>query len=115
MNQSVGARERGERRRLALAPGLVGAVTAIVGILAIGGDLFFGVSFVLATLALITGWFVVKSRQWWLLPLPAFIAVLWNPMFPVNLNDGYWLLAHYGAAGVFIALGLLIRVPDADG
>lgn len=99
-------------RRIALAPGLVGSVTAILSVFAIGTEWFFVVSFVIAVVALIIGWFAVQSRQWWWLPLPTAIAVVWNPVFPLAFADGVWLPLQYIAAAAFIAAGLSIRVSD---
>lgn len=101
-------------RRMALAPGLLGATTALLGVLAIGTELFFAISFVIAVVALIVGWFVVQSRQWWWLPIPAAIAVLWNPAFPFLLSDSTWLPLHYLAAAAFIAVGLFVRTRSVD-
>jgi hypothetical protein len=41
---------------MALALGLLGAIVAIVGVSAIGHELFIVVSFVISLLALIVGW-----------------------------------------------------------
>lgn len=97
---------------MALAPGLFGAITALGGILAIGADLFYVVQFVMAVVALVTLWFAVQSRQWWWVPLPAAIAVVWNPVFPVSLDDAYWLPLQYVAAAGFLVVGLVIQVRD---
>ena len=112
MNRSARDRSHGERRRLALAPGLLGAITALVGILAIGGDLYSVVRFIIAVVALIAGWFAVQARQWWWLPLPVAIAGVWNPVFPLALDDVFWLFLHYIAAAGFIVIGLVIQVPE---
>jgi hypothetical protein len=80
---------------MALAPGLLGAIVSIAGVFAIGNEFFFAVSFVIAVLALIIGWFAVQSRQWWWLPLPGVIAVVWNPVIPLAL------LTCPGFGGVF--------------
>ena len=71
-------------------------------------------SMVIAVLALIIGWFAVQSRQWWWLPLPAAIAVVWNPVIPLALADAVWLPLQYAAAAGFIVAGLVIRVSDHD-
>lgn len=101
-------------RRLALAPGLLGAVAAVVGILAIGSGFFIFVQFVITILAAIIGWFAVQARQWWWLPIPVAIAVLWNPVVPVTLGEVWQLPAQYFAALGFVIVGLVVRVPDDD-
>jgi hypothetical protein len=114
MTQSSRANEPEPLRRMALAPGLLGAIVAIAGVFAIGNEFFFAVSFVIAVLALIIGWFAVQSLQWWWLPLPAAIAVVWNPVIPLALADAVWLPLQYAAAAGFIVAGLVIRVSDHD-
>lgn len=97
---------------MALAPGLTGAGVALVGIPAIASDFFYVVGFVISVVALIAGWFALQSDQWGWLPLPAGVAALWNPVLPLTLDDGYWLVLHHSAALVFILVGLVIRVPS---
>lgn len=101
-------------RRLALAPSLVGALVAVIGILAIGSGFFFFVQFLVAVLAMIVGWFAVQARQWWWLPIPAAIAIVWNPVVPVPLDESWWLPAQYLAALAFVIAGLVIRVPEDE-
>ncbi len=100
-------------RRLALAPGLLGAIAAVVGILAIGTGFFIFVQFTVTILAAIIGWFALQGRQWWWLPIPAAIAVVWNPVVPIMLGAAWQLPAQYIAALGFVVAGLVIRVPEA--
>ena len=45
-------------------------------------------------------------------PLGA-VAVLWNPVFPIELGQAeLWLALQYVAAAVFIAAGILIKTVD---
>lgn len=97
---------------MALAPGLLGAIVAIVGVSAIGHELFIVVSFVISLLALIVGWYAVQSRHWWWLPLPPAIAVVWNPVYPLTLAEEVWQLLQYVADAGFIVTGLPIREPE---
>lgn len=110
MNQDTHRDEAPELRRMALAPGLLGAISSIVSILVIGGELFFVARMVIAVLALIIGWFGAQSRQWWWLPLPLAIAVVWNPVVPFTLEDAVWLPLQYVAAAGFVIAGLTIKV-----
>lgn len=101
-----------EARRLALAPGLLGVIVALLGIIAIGSEFFFIVRLVLTVIALIIGWFTFQSRQWWWLPLPILIAVTWNPVVPFVLDDPLWLALHYLAAAGFIVVGVAVKVAE---
>lgn len=105
---------RPARRRFALAPGLLGVVVALGGIIAIGTEAFFFVQFVIAILALIVGWFALQARQWWWLPIPVALAVVWNPVVPIPLDDAAWLTAQYLAVLGFVVAGLVITVPEDE-
>lgn len=82
------------------------------GILAIGSGFFIFVQFAISILAATIGWFAVQSRQWWWLPVPVAIAVVWNPVVPIMLGEAWQLPAQYIAALGFVVVGLVIRVPD---
>jgi hypothetical protein len=102
-------------RRLALAPALIAAVVLFVGIALIGQDGFVFVSWGVAVLALIVMVFALQARHWWWLPVFAAVAVFWNPVVPFGFDGALWLGAQYVAIAVFIAAGVLIKVPTADG
>ena len=103
-----------EFTRPALAPGLLGAVALVVGILLIGTDGFLFVLFAVSILACIIAVFAWQAKSWWwLLPLAA-IVVLWNPVWPLPLTGQGWLAAQFIAAAVFIAAGILIKVRNPD-
>jgi hypothetical protein len=100
-------------RRTALAPGILAAIALLVGVAIITTDGFIVVRYIVSILALIVTVFAWQARQWWwiigLLP----IAVLWNPVFPIDLGmPDLWLGLQYVAVLVFIAAGVLIRVED---
>ena len=65
--------------------------------------------------ALIVAVFAWQAGQWWwLVPLVA-IAVLWNPVLPIELGQAeLWMALQYVAAAVFIAAGILIKVVDSS-
>ncbi|SDQ47719.1 DUF6804 family protein [Microbacterium sp. cf332] len=112
-SRSVRPAAQPQRQRNALAPGILGAAALIAGIPLIGGEFAMAVSFVVAILALIIAWFAVQARQWWwALPMVA-VAVLWNPVVPVALDDAVWVAAHVVGAATFIAAGALVWVPRA--
>ena len=54
-----------------------------------------------------------QAKQWWWLPALAAIVVLWNPIVPLQLELFVWQVLHLAAAVVFVAAGLLIKVPMA--
>ena len=100
-------------RRTALAPAVLGAMAALVGVLLIDAEPYIIIRFVVSILALVVAVFAWQARQWWwLLPLGA-IAVVWNPVFIISIG-GPWLLLHYVAVLVFIVVGILVKVPNVD-
>ena len=101
-------------RRTALAPAILGAIALLAGVALIDGDGFTVVRFVVSILALIVAWFGWQAKQWWWIAVLVPIAVLWNPVFPIGLEHNAFLFAHYIAAIVFIAAGVLIRVRNPD-
>jgi hypothetical protein len=102
-------------RRTALAPGILAAIVLVAGVALIHSDAFIAFRYGVSILALILVVFAYQAKAWWwILPLAA-IAVLWNPIWPLTPSpDQLWLGAQYVAAIVFIAAGLLIKVPNTD-
>ncbi|HEX4442220.1 MAG TPA: DUF6804 family protein [Galbitalea sp.] len=102
-------------RRTALAPGLLGAIVLLAGLALLESSAYYWISVVVAVLAAIMVVFAWQAKQWWWLPFLAAIVVLWNPVWPINLNQGYiWVILQYVAAVVFIVSGILIKVPNPD-
>lgn len=101
-------------RRLALVPAIIAAIALLVGVTAIDGGPFVVVTWIAAIFAGIVGVFAFQARQWWWLPLLAAILVVFNPVWPLTLDDTLWRILHYVAALVFLASGWLIRVPIPD-
>ena len=100
--------------RPALAPGLIAAVVLFVGIALIGQNAFTFTSWGVAVLALIVMVFAIRARHWWWLPVFAAVVVLWNPVVPFGFDGPLWLGAQYLAILVFLAAGVLIKVPAAE-
>lgn len=100
-------------RRTALIPSLLAVIALLIGVALIGGEGFTVIRYVVSILALIVAVFAWQARQpWWIIGL-APVAVLWNPVFPIELGlPDVWLGLQYVAAIVFIAAGVLIRVQD---
>ncbi len=98
-------------RRTALAPGLLASVALLVGVALIETETFIVIRFVVAILALIVLVFAVQARHWWWVPFLVAIAVVWNPVYPLDISGPWWLAAHYVAILVFVLAGVLIKVP----
>ncbi|GAB3606830.1 hypothetical protein GCM10027413_22390 [Conyzicola nivalis] len=101
-------------RRTALAPGILGALVLLAGIALIGSDAFTIIRFAVCALALIVSVFAWQARMWWWIIGLGPIALLWNPVFPVELDDNTWLTVEYVAALVFIAAGILIKIRNPE-
>lgn len=101
-------------RRMALAPAILATIALLAGVAAIGGDVYLVIRFIVAIFALIVGVYAWQARQWWWLVLLGPIAIVWNPVLPIDLDRGSLLLLHYAAAIVFIAAGILIKVRNDE-
>lgn len=102
-------------RRTALAPGILAAIVLLAGLALFTSSEFFWIKTVTAILAAIVAVYAWQSRQWWWLPILAAIVVLWNPIWPIDLNqDKVWLILQYVAAILFVVIGVLIKVPNPD-
>lgn len=110
MARSKSATDPKDVQRNALAPGLLAALVLLIGVAAIGSGAFTIVQFVVTILALIVAWFAIQAKHWWWIPVFAAIAVVWNPVFPIDLPEQWWMAAHYLALVAFVLAGLLVRV-----
>jgi hypothetical protein len=99
--------------RLALAPGLLAAIVLLAGVALVESDWFTIFRYAISILAAIIGVFAFQAKQWWWLPAFAAIVVVWNPIAPLQLDLLAWQILHLVAAVVFVAAGLLIKVPQA--
>ena len=101
------------RRRTALIPAVLVTIVLLAGAALIESDTFTVIRYVVSIFALIVAVFAWQARQWWWLIGLVPIAVLWNPVIPIDLGlPDLWLGLQYVAALVFVAAGLLIRVDD---
>ena len=102
-------------RRLALAPGLIAALALLIGATALGTGTaegaFIVVRYIVSIFALIVAVFAFQAKQWWWLPVFAAIAIAWNPVWIIPIDDAWWAGAQYVAAIVFLLAGWLIKVP----
>lgn len=103
--------QRTDRVRMAFVPGVLAAILLLAGLALVGGDWFVVVRFGVAILAAIMCAFAIRGRQyWWLVGLVP-VVVLWNPVWPIALDDLSWRLAHVAAAALVVVSGLFITVP----
>jgi len=101
------------RRRTALIPAVLVTIVLLAGAALIESDTFTVIRYVVSIFALIVAVFAWQARQWWWLIGLVPIAVLWNPVIPIELGlPDLWLGLQYVAALVFVAAGILIRVDD---
>ena len=97
--------------RSALAPGLLGAIALLAGLALIDSESFIIIRYAVSILALILCVFAVQGSAWWWLIGLAPIAVLWNPIFVIELHGQGWVAAQYVAALLFIVVGVRVKVP----
>jgi hypothetical protein len=101
--------------RPALAPGILGAIALLAFIAVVGDPGWFTIArYVVSILALIMCVFAWQAKQWWWIPLLAAVAVLWNPVLPIDLPVVAWQIAHILGAALFVASGLFIKVHRVD-
>jgi hypothetical protein len=98
------------RRRTALIPAIIAVIALLAGVGLIENAGFTVIRYIVSIFALIVAVFAWQARQWWWMPPLAVIAVLWNPVFPIDLGmPDLWLGLQYVAALIFLAAGILVR------
>jgi hypothetical protein len=103
----------GRTIRPALPPAILAATVLVAGASLVGSDWFMLIRYAVSILALITAVIAIQHEKWWwALPMVP-IAVLWNPVWPIELPDVVWASGHYVAGLGFIALGALLRVRES--
>ncbi|MFF1574014.1 DUF6804 family protein [Leifsonia sp. NPDC058292] len=98
--------------RTALAPGILGAIVLIAGLALIGGEWYLYVEYATAILALILCVFAGQAKQWWWFIGLVPIAVIWNPVWPLGIDDAVLRGLHIAGAVVFIAVAVNVKVPN---
>ena len=98
-------------RRMALAPGLLAGVALFAGTALIDSSAFLVFRYIVAIFALIILVFAYQAKHWWWLPIMLAVAVLWNPIFPLDIHGALWVGAQYVGVLVFVLAGVLIKVP----
>lgn len=97
--------------RSALAPGLLGAIALLAGLALLDSDGYIVIRYVVSILAVIICVFVIQAKAWWWLIGLVPIAILWNPVFVIELHGQGWVSAQFIAAIVFIIVGVRTKVP----
>jgi len=93
---------------------VLGAIVLLAGVALVSSEAYIAIRFGVSILALIVAVFAWQARQWWWLPLLVGVAVLWNPVFIIQIEGDVWLAAHYVAAIVFIAVAVLVKIRNPD-
>lgn len=97
--------------RSALAPGLLGAIALMAGLALLDVDSFIIIRYVVSILAVIICVFVIQAKAWgWLVGLIP-IAIIWNPVFVIELHGQGWVSIQFIAALFFIIVGIRTKVP----
>jgi len=97
--------------RAALLPGLLGAIVLLAGLALIGGSWFIGVRYAVSILAVILCVMTIQARSWWWLIGLVPIAIVWNPVWPLELDQLWWRVGAILAAAMLIAAGVGIKTP----
>ena len=98
-------------RRLALAPAVLAAMALGAGYPLVDTDAYLYIRFAVAIFAVIVGYFAVQAKQWWWAVPMAAIVVIWNPMFPLDLERVWWLVLQTVAIVVLVTAGSVIKTP----
>jgi hypothetical protein len=97
--------------RTALAPGILGAIVLIAGVALVGSDWYLYVRYAVSILALILCVFAGQAKQWWWFAGLIPIAVVWNPIWPLTIDDLVLRGLHIAGAVVFVAVAVTVKVP----
>jgi hypothetical protein len=112
-----GTRDRYGRpafRRTALAPALLAGVALLGAVALIESPAFLVFRFVVSILALVVLVFAFQAKHWWWIPVMLGIAVVWNPVIPLDISGPWWVGAQYVAIPVFVLAGVFIKVPFTE-
>jgi hypothetical protein len=101
-------------RRTALVPAILAAIVLLATVPLVGSDPYLIVRFAVSILALIVVVFAWQAKQWWWLLGLVPIAVLFNPVLPIEQTVSFQQGAHYVSVLVFLAAGVFIRVTNPD-
>lgn len=92
---------------------MLATMALLIGSALIDIDSFIVIRFIVSILALIVAVFAWQSGQWWWIIGLAPIALLWNPVVPIDLGvPDLWLALQFIAAAIFLASGIRIKISD---
>ena len=100
------------RRRTAIIPAVLAVIALMAGLALIGTDVYLVIRFVVSIFTLIVAVFAWQAKQWWWIPGLVGVAVLWNPVFPIELEAGLWVILQFVAAVYLLVVGALVRVEE---
>ena len=101
-------------RRPALVAGVLAAIVLGAGAALVDTDGFTWVRYAVSILALIVCVFAWQAKHWWWLIVLVPVAIAWNPVVPFGFDGVVWQAVQFVAALVFIAAGILIKVPNTE-
>jgi hypothetical protein len=102
-------------RRTALIPAIIAIVALLAGVALIEGDGFTIIRYIVSIFALIVAVFAWQAKQWWWLIGLVPVAILWNPVLPIDLGSPeVWLALQYVATLVFAAAGAFIKTVPSE-
>lgn len=100
-----------QRQRNALVPGLLASIALFLSPLPLfQADLGRTIIlYIVAILALIVAWFAWQAKQWWWTIVFVVIAVVWNPVYPIEITAPWaWIVAAIVSAVAFISAAALV-------
>jgi hypothetical protein len=97
--------------RPALAPSLLAAVVLLACVAFLDSSAFVFARWGVTVLALIVLVFAIRGRVWWAALLAAAVAVCWNPVVVLPIPGQLWAASQLVAAGLFIVVGIAVKVP----
>ncbi|MGB3413897.1 MAG: DUF6804 family protein [Microbacteriaceae bacterium] len=103
--------------RPGLVPGFIGMIALMIGAGGLDQDWMPAVLYVVSIFALINLVFAYQAKHWWWWPILLGIAVLWNPIYPIEMrlpSFELWLVLNIGAGILMAASGMMIKVPTHD-
>lgn len=100
--------------RPAFIPGVLGAIILLAGMALVDSSWFTYVLYAVSILALIMVVMAVQGkRPLWVIPL-VLVAVVWNPILPIEFPETVLRMLHIIGAAIFIAVAVFMRVPEAQ-
>ncbi len=100
--------------RPALAPAILACLVLVAGVALVGSDGYLWILFAVSILAAIVAVFAWQARAFVWVGAMVPIVVAWNPILPLPFEGIAWLVAHFVAAFVFLAAGVLVKVDNPE-